>query len=106
MTTTTASETKPLLVHFKGDTANTISRSTTQEMAKKLGLSETSVVHLALAQLRGRMLGESASKKAGSLQETQEPLSDKAMSAIHAAGKKAVDAMEAESTVVREESLF
>lgn len=102
----TLADNKPLLVHFKGDTANTISRDTTQEMAKKLGLSETALVHLALAQMRGRMLGESALKKAGTLQETQEPLSDEAMSAIHAAGKKAVDAMEAESPVANKESLF
>lgn len=99
-------DSKPLLVHFKSDTANTISRDTTQEMAKKLGLSETALVHLALAQMRGRMLCDAVVENTGTAQGKNEPLSDKAMSAIHAAGQKAVAAMEDESPVSKKDSLF
>lgn len=83
-----------LLVNFKADTPNTVSRETLRKMATKLGLSDTATMHLAMAQLRDRVM------------TGQAPLSDKALTAIQAAGAESLRVMERESPVVFFESLL
>lgn len=83
-----------LLVNFKADTPNTLSRETLRKMATKLGLSDTAVMHLAMAQLRDRVMAGQA------------PLSDKALTAIQAAGAESLRVMELESPLVFSKSLL
>lgn len=83
-----------LLVNFKADTPNTVSRETLHKVASKLGLSDTATMHLAMAQLRDRVVAGQA------------PLSDKALTAIQAAGAESLRVMQTESTVVSSESLL
>jgi hypothetical protein len=49
---------EPLVVNFKQESVTTVSRQAVRVMSKKLGLTETGVVHYALAQLRNEVLDE------------------------------------------------
>lgn len=49
---------EPLVVNFKQESVTTVSRQAVRVMSKKLGMSETSVIHYALAQLRNEVLDE------------------------------------------------
>jgi hypothetical protein len=54
-----SADNKPLLVHFKDDTRNTVTRETLRKLVTSLGLSsETQAIHVALARLRDSVLVE------------------------------------------------